>query len=214
MAEFHISTFLPQTRDATLANLVYCAGLPKVKELRADTHKPFLQESTRKTRGLAITHIRRSIKPFSLMAVSLWPNIGIDAELWPGSGGDEVFLKSIIAPEETELATSLKAKGLDAGLFLWVAKEAALKASGMVMVDPRDIVITLIEKNYAGAAKANNSTAMVSPAQLAFFTLTAPETNETVLVALSAVKEPKAERTISIEGTKTLGLRPLNLDSH
>lgn len=206
MAEFHLAVFNHQTRAAVLAQSVAALEMPSAELMRTATGKPFLESPNGKTHGLSIAHIRKASPPFSLMASSVTSNIGIDAEVFPHGQGDSVFRNSIVAPAEIELAKALSEQQLDAGLFLWVVKEAALKAGGTVMVDPRDVLITPIGQNLARA----ESWYLPQAAVLAFHTFTAPHSANRILLAAAVadIIQPVAIH----HGGQLPNFIPLNLD--
>ena len=210
MVEFHLATFKPESRAATVAQLAYNVGLPQAILARTETYKPYLLAPGGQSCGLAIAHISRGAKPFSLMAASTDNNIGLDAEIWPSGIGDGVFRNSIMAKDDAKLAETFRAKVLDAGLLLWVGKEAALKATGNVMVDPRDISITKLKENFASAVPSKNAQALMPQTTLAYYTFAAPQSGETVLMAIAFVAANLFEIRPSAE---LLNFAPLNLDS-
>lgn len=212
MVELQIAAFSTETRNATLAKLGQSLGLASGNLAKNEFGKPFLQTPSGNSCGLAITHIRHAVIPFSLMVASKHVNIGLDAEIWPRGLGDDIFLRSIMAPEEITLAKAISQQGCDAGIFLWVGKEAALKASGQVMVDPRDIALSHVGKNLLRSATSKSATFKVVGTAVAFFTLTA-ETGEKILVAAAVGDAPQPIQAIEIADVgKLLNLAPLNLN--
>ena len=213
MVEFHLASFSPESRATTLAQLAHNIGLPQASLARTETYKPYLLAPDGQTCGLAIAHIRRSAQPFSLMAACTTNNIGLDAEIWPIGTGDAIFRNSIMAKDDTNLAETFRAKGLDSGLLLWVGKEAALKATGHVMVDPRDIAITQLKQNLASATPNKNAQAMLPQTSLAYYTFAAPQSGETVLMAIALANASLASKPIRIlHSGELLNFSPLNLE--
>ncbi len=212
MTEIHLTSFLPNSRAEAITLLAKTIAMPDGQMIRADTRKPFLKGKGLGRCGLTITHVRRCAQPFSLMAASPWPNIGIDAEAWSQANRNKVFLDSIMASEEAELAQEITKRGLDAGLFLWVAKEAALKACGHVMVDPRDITISATGANRARASNSVVTNAKIKPANLAFYTFKPTATDETILLATATVGRPRVDHHVLIKAGELPSLEPLNLD--
>ena len=212
MVDIHLTAFSAETRKRALAQMISELGITSANLIRDDYHKPFLQSPEGQIFGLAITHIRNAAKPFSLMAASTCPQLGLDAELWNQAPRDDVFLNSVMAKEEAKLAATLKAMGHDAGLFLWVGKEAALKAHGNVMVDPRHLVLRQKSGNHFRAEPSNSAMAPIMPASLWFYTLMTPESEATLLLAIGLVNVLETTQTITMRAEKRVGLRPFNLD--
>ena len=214
MVELHLATSTSESRAATVAQLAHKIGLPQASLARTETYKPYLLAPDGQTRGLAIAHIRGGASPFSLMAACTTNNIGLDAEIWPIGTGDAIFRNSIMAKDDTNLAETFCAKGLDSGLLLWVGKEAALKATGHVMVDPRDIAITKLKQNLASATPSKNAQAMLPQTTLAYYTFAAPQSGETVLMAIALANASMAAKPFRIlHSAELLNFSPLNLDS-
>src|SRR5665213_272396 len=213
MLDIHLTDFVSENRSLALAEIAAKLGLTQANLIRDDYYKPFLQTPEGEIFGLAITHIRKVAKPFSLMAASSCPQLGLDAELWNIVPRDDVFLNSVMAKEETELSQAVKAKGQDAGLLLWVGKEAALKSHGLAMVDPRHIALRLIGANHFRAEPSRAATAPITPANMWFYTFTAPQLDQHVLLAVAVSDNPQPVKSISLRADKLQGLKPLNLDS-
>ena len=143
MTLIRIATFTADNRSATLAKLLRAHGLENFEPRRAETGKPYLLAADGSLAGLAISHVRGPGTSCSFMAVSDVATLGIDAAVWPQPGADEIFLASIAAPEDAALIAKCRAAGRDPATLLWVLKEAALKAHGEVMTDPRHITVGL-----------------------------------------------------------------------
>jgi len=161
-----LAPFTNNTRSAILARLLTLHGLPGAVESKGPEGKPFLQMPDGSRRGLAITHLRETKMPLSLMAVADEPMFAIDAEAWPRAVTDETFLNAIAAPEDVAVIARLKARGRDAGTALWAIKEAALKASGEVMNEPRNISVELSPNGHYWAATSASATAPVPTAKV------------------------------------------------
>ena len=213
MLDIHLTDFVAESRSTALVEITASLGLTHANLIRDDYNKPFLQTPEGQIFGLAITHIRKAAKPFSLMAASTCPQLGLDAELWNLAPRDDVFLNSVMAKEEAKLAATLKAIRRDTGVFLWVGKEAALKASGSVMVDPRHLALRQMGPNHFRAEPSKAATAPITPANVWFYTYAAPQLNQHVLLAVAVAYNPQPVKSISLRADKLLGLKPLNLDS-
>ncbi|MEO9168849.1 MAG: 4'-phosphopantetheinyl transferase superfamily protein [Aestuariivirga sp.] len=213
MVELHLTDFVAESRGLALATIISSLGLAQAKLIRDDYYKPFLQTPEGQIFGLGITHIRKAAKPFSLMAASTYPQLGLDAELWNHAPRDDVFLKNVMAKEETELAQAVNVKGHDAGLLLWVGKEASLKSHGLAMVDPRHLALRQVSANHFRAEASMAATAPVTPANVWFYTYAAPEIGQHILVAIAVADNPQPVKSISLRAEKLQGIKPLNLDS-
>ncbi len=213
MVDIHLTAFSAETRERALARMISDLGLTHANLIRDENHKPFLQASDGQIHGLAITHIRSASTPFSLMAASTCSGLGLDAELWNPGLGDDTFLNSVMAKEEAKLAATLKANRRHAGVFLWVGKEAALKASGTVMVDPRHVTLRQMGPNHFRAEPSRAATAPITPANMWFYTFTAPQLDQHVLLAVAVADNPQPIQSILLKAEKLPGLVPLHLDS-
>ena len=213
MVDIHLTAFSAETRERALARMISDLGLTHANLIRDDYYKPFLQTPDGQIFGLGVTHIRKVAKPFSLMAASTCPQLGLDAEVWNLASRDDVFLKSVMATEEAKLAQAVNARGQDAGVFLWVGKEAALKTSGTVMVDPRHLALRQVGANYFRTEPSKAATAPITPANVWFYTYTAPQLDQQVLLAVAVADNPQPVKSISLKAEKLPGLVPLHLDS-
>ena len=197
-----LQSFTPDTRETTLQHLLGHENLNGATAQRAENGKPYLLASGGMRAGLAICHIRKSVPPLSLMAVSHEAQLGLDAEVWPSAHADLAFLNLIAANEDAELIQRLRTTGRDAATFLWVIKESALKASGEVMTDPRNVSI---EASTNGHFWASASRAATGPVTEAFvrvwqFNLKGWSEPSLVAVALSGPAAKAARRNgISLE---------------
>ncbi|MDE2384869.1 MAG: hypothetical protein KGO53_09640 [Alphaproteobacteria bacterium] len=164
MRVIHLAKFDASSRSATLARLLHDSGLGPAHAHADAGQKPFLETPEGEALGLAIAHCRAARPPFSVMAVAETPLLGLDVELWP-KAADPALLAAVAAPEDAPLAARISALGHDPATFLWVAKEAALKASGEVMLDPRQIALTPSPNgHYLAASSASASAPMAETA--------------------------------------------------
>ena len=193
MPLIRIASFTKANRSSILADLVRSHGLTGFTPMRAQTGKPYLQVANGRKAGLAICHVRTISAPFSLMAVSDEPSLGIDAEAWREGQTDETFLRSIAAPEDAPLIARLRKKVRDPATLLWVLKEAALKASGEVMVDPRNLTVGLSTNGHIEASSSATSTAPLLGSNLRLFELSiqADEPSIWVALAITSLQRPK-----------------------
>ncbi len=186
MLDIHLATFTATSRKPTLARLISAAGLPAAVAVKSPTGKPYLRAADGTSHGLAIAHLRKTNPSFSAMAVATKTQIGIDIELWP-TATDQAFLASIAAPEDAPLIKRITALGQDPATFLWVAKEAALKASGEVMVDPRNISVKLLQNGHFYAATSASATAPVAQTHIRIWRFKVKGSNAATLLALAVV---------------------------
>ena len=131
-------------RHLVLAELLAQRGIENFKPeqlKRDDFGKPYL-DLEESLIGYSFSNARFDGGSFGLMALADGSAIGIDVELWPKRSGNQVFVESVAAPEDDVILRGLGMGGYDAGLALWVIKEAALKCSGEVMVDPRNLAVS------------------------------------------------------------------------
>ena len=180
-----LAPFTNNTRSAILARLLTLHGLPGAVESKGPEGKPFLQMLDGSRRGLAITHLRRSQTPLSLMAVADEPMFAIDAEDWPRAVTDETFLNAIAAPEDVAVIARVKASGRDVGTALWAIKEAALKASGEVMNEPRNISVELSPNGHYWAATSPSGTTPVPTAKVGLWRFKMMSSGQSGLLAVA-----------------------------
>ena len=193
MPLIRITTFTQSTRSATLAELIAAHGLAGFAPRKADSGKPYLLAADGRMAGLAICHVRKSAPPFSIMAISNAAAMGIDAEAWPTNETDEAFLNSIAAPEDGPLIAKVRKAGRDPATLLWMLKEAALKASGEVMTDPRHITVCLSPNGHIEASTSASATAPLPRSILRVFELSTKATENGVVVAVAIAGLPGPE---------------------
>jgi phosphopantetheinyl transferase len=190
MLDIHLATFTTASRKPTLARLLEAAHLSHAVEKRSATGKPYLEGQDAMPHGLSISHLRKATPAFSVMAVANEPQIGVDMEFWP-SESDTDFLASIAANEDSTLIKRIAALGRDPATFLWVAKEAALKASGEVMLDPRNISVELSPNGHLCAATSARASAPVAQAHIRIWRFEVRDSNSVSLLALAVIAEPR-----------------------
>jgi hypothetical protein len=185
MPSILLAPFTPNNRSATLARLLALYGVPDAVESKGPEGKPFLQMPDGGRRGLAITHVRKAKTPLSLMAIAGEPMFAIDAEAWPSAVSDETFLKAISSLEDVAVIARLKASGRDAGTALWAIKEAALKASGEVMNEPRNISVEPSPNGHYWAATSASATAPVPTAKVGLWRFKMMNSSQSGLLAVA-----------------------------
>ena len=160
---------------------------------RAANGKPYVRLSSSTQAGISFTHVRQAHRPFSIVAVCDEPQMGIDAEVWPCGKADPAFLDSVASAEDQALVTRILKTGHDAARFLWVVKEAALKASGEVMVDPRDLAVELSQQGHISVSTARQASAPTPEMRVQVLQLKAGDSDEIVLLAIAfgAKLEPR-----------------------
>ena len=105
--------------------------------------KPKLETEHHTSIGFSRSNARFEGKKIVGIACVEDRDIGIDIELWSRQPADEAFLETVASREDTKILTALGRNGYDAGLALWVIKEAALKCTGDVMLDPRSLSVEI-----------------------------------------------------------------------
>ena len=90
----------------------------------------------------SFSHARNVEQRFGIAAISLDMAVGIDVELWPLGHADPDFLLAISTKEDDAALSILNLSKRNSGIALWVIKEAALKCTGKVMIDPRCLAVT------------------------------------------------------------------------
>lgn len=212
MAIVHIATFTAADRAEAAKALCAKIGAPGAEPAKAANGKPFLKSSG-KMLGLAVTHLRLASPPLSLMAVSDCPGLGIDAELWPARGDDMAFLTTVSSPEDYPLVQRLHRQGRDGGRFLWVAKEAALKASGDVMTDPSHVKLQA-EGNRLVATASRLATAPFADVRLALFATAPAPGRDPFLLAVALSGQDPSDRAFDVIFDNALGnLQPIAISS-
>lgn len=111
---------------------------------RAATGKPILVFKHTRCVGYSVSHTDR-IEAIGLLEEER--EIGIDLEVWPAQQSDPDFLDTLSCPEDVRVLRVLEKSGYNTGIALWVIKEAALKCTGDVMIDPRHLSVTHVAKN-------------------------------------------------------------------
>jgi phosphopantetheinyl transferase len=115
-----------------------------VKVAHAKNGKPFLVLDRPTNIGYSLSH-SHDIEVIALLDEER--EIGIDLEAWPQRGADPVFLETVASAEDDKTLKILGQSGYDAGIALWVLKEAVLKCTGDVKTDPRDLSVSHESQN-------------------------------------------------------------------
>lgn len=160
----------PKTRAVVLAEQLAAMGLTAPPEFEVGANgKPRLIAG--EPVGFSYTHIRTKQNPFGLMALIEDQDIGVDGEPWPLQAADPAFLQTIATREDEQALAALGADGRDAGIGLWVIKEAALKCIGEVMIDPRNVAVRPIGNNLFQIAQSALATALRPPIHVGVYKL-------------------------------------------
>ncbi len=129
--------------DAALAVVLRDFGLGDGATLaRQPNGKPIvLVDGAPASVGIGISHARSTEGPLVAIAMIDGYNVGLDIEPLDQAATDADFLTSVASPEDGDVLQRLARLGIDPGRALWCLKEAALKGSGEVMTDPRDLAV-------------------------------------------------------------------------
>ena len=182
MIELRLACFDGSSRGKVLARL---AEHQPHDVSRSHTGQPQLLLKSGQQLGFSIAHVRKGTRPISIMAVALGFQIGIDAENWPLGKADPAFLASVASNEDTAILTKLSKIKYDLARFLWVVKEAALKASGDVMVDPRELAVRLSYSGNISVSSTRNASAPFEEIGVRILQLRPSEGDETILLAIA-----------------------------
>lgn len=181
----HLASFTKLTRLQVQNELAAAVGLSGATLSKAETGKPYLKSPDGKRMGVSISHIRRQSYPVSLMAVAERSDFAIDAESWPTNVGSSAFLTSIMTPEDKPLVASLSAIAADPSVLLWATKEAALKASGDVMNDPRHLSASLSRNGHILVKPSTTASAPMAAAEVRLYKLNLEPVQTAILLALA-----------------------------
>ena len=200
MTRVRISTFTAGNKSATLAKLLHSCGLTGFEPRLAASGKPYLLAANGVTAGLSITHVRSAAPPFSIMAVCNLAAIGIDAEVWPKGSADAAFLASLAAFEDRPFIAKALATGRNPATLLWVLKEAALKASGEVMINPQHLTVGLSANSQIQVLPSAAATAPLPRTMLRVFELHTIDTQQAIVlaVAIAGIEIMKYEANLDV----------------
>lgn len=129
--------------DAEGASALRDFGVPaEARIARQPNGKPFIQcGSITAAVGIGISRARVIDGEFAAITMIEQRDIGLDIEPLNQPATNAAFQDSISSPEDLDARRRLTSLGLDDGLGLWCIKEAALKGSGDVLTDPRDLAV-------------------------------------------------------------------------
>ena len=197
----HLTCFREGERETALAQLLTASNLSAATADRTAAGKPFLRDSQNGVLGLSFSHLRGAEGSLSFMAIAVQPTFAIDVEVYPSTTEDQNFTNSIATAEDASFITFSRAQGLDAGTMLWMAKEAALKASGEVMTDPRNIAISRLPDGSCRASTAKSATAPIVSAGMGFFLIETDLIKTPIMLAVAFVSElyRQSEQTVEFD---------------
>ena len=182
MIDVQLACFDRSSRDAILSRLVEHEAH---RISRSNTGQPQLFLKSGQQFGFSITHVRKGLRPISLMAVAPGFQIGIDAENWPLDEADPAFLASVASDEDKAILAKLSHLKYDLARLLWVVKEAALKASGNVMVDPRELAVEMSHLGHIKVSTTRRTSAPFEEIGVRILQLKPSEGGEIVLLAIA-----------------------------
>lgn len=152
-----VDPVIESNRERTMQDLAARLGISPVRlELYANG-KPHLITVEGKMFGCSISYARSNNHKAGIFAVSDHREIGVDLERWPHQAADPAFIASVAALKDGAVIDALGDNGRDAGVALWVIKEAALKCSGDVMFDPRLLTVKLTKNGLFLVSASENA---------------------------------------------------------
>jgi phosphopantetheinyl transferase len=112
--------------------------------IQAENGKPCLVLDGLSKIGFSVSHCKET-EIIALLDEDR--EIGIDLEVWPQREADPAFLQTVASVDDRKALVKLQSNGNDAGIVLWVLKEAALKCTGEVMTDPLHLSVAHVSRN-------------------------------------------------------------------
>ncbi len=136
----------PSSRNALINGILGFMGFknPEFSLLPDANGKPQMIMPDETIVGYAHSHVRGLKSTLSLIGIVRGREIGVDVEPWPAQAADPDLLKTVSCAQDSAALILLGKSGRDAAIALWVIKEAALKCTGEVMVDPCDLVVSIV----------------------------------------------------------------------
>jgi len=197
----HLACFRQGERETALAQLLAASNSGAATADRTASGKPFLRNSQDGVSGLSYSHVRCASGNISFVATAPQPTFAIDVEVYPSTAEDQNFTNSIATVEDASFIRFLRAQGLNAGTVLWMAKEAALKANGEVMSDPRNIAISRLPDGSYHASTAKSGTAPIAPAGIGFFLIETDLIKTRIMLAVAFASElyQHSEQTVEFD---------------
>ncbi len=175
--------------------------------IQAENGKPFLVLDGLGKVSFSVSHCKET-EMIALLDEDR--EIGIDLEVWPQREADPAFLKTVASKEDHRMLPMLGANGNDAGIALWVLKEAALKCTGEVMTDPLHLSVAHVSRNLFRVKSSASATAPHPEIDVCLHVLTS-ETNPSnmLLVGLAMSAGASINRPIhfAVEGWKVAKYR-------
>jgi 4'-phosphopantetheinyl transferase superfamily len=197
----HIGIVQPDTasrRIEILRELLSAAGqsnTEKLKLVREPNGKQKLECVDGRKWHCNFSRVRNAPRIFGVVAISNETELGIDVEIWPKTAADPDFLDSVSTSDDARAIQSLARLNRDAGIALWVIKEAALKCSGDVMIDPRHLAVSESQDGFYRIGPSLLAGAPVPDVTVALFQMRASKWPDTEI--LCAIALPCHDRRIA-----------------
>lgn len=201
----HIGIVQPDTasrRIEILRELLLAAGqsgAETVELMREPNGKQKLECDDGRKWHCNFSRVRNAPQIFGVVAISNETELGIDVEVWPETAADPDFLDSISTSEDASAIGSLAGLNRDAGIALWVIKEAALKCTGDVMIDPRHLTVSPFRDGIYRIGPSPLAGAPVPDVIVALFSIRALKWPETEF--LCGVALPYSDRIVETAPT-------------
>ena len=172
---------------------------------RDDFGKPYL-ELNKRLIGYNYSSARFSTGSFGLIAIVDDCALGIDIEQWTKQPGNEVFLESIAAPEDERVRGMLGKCGHDVGIALWVIKEAALKCSGEVMLEPSHLAVSMGRDGLFAVGPSQLAKGAILECKVALYELQAKKWPDNLFLCALAVPSIHEKKVSNLKNPKFKGV--------
>jgi phosphopantetheinyl transferase len=148
------------------------------KIIQAENGKPYLVLNGLSKVGFSVSHCKET-EMIALLDEDR--EIGIDLEVWPQREADPAFLQTVASVDDRKALVKLQSHGNDAGIALWVLKEAALKCTGEVMTDPLQLSVAHVSRNLFRVKSSASAGAPHPEIDVCLHVLTS-ETNASIML--------------------------------
>jgi phosphopantetheinyl transferase len=182
MKSVFISLSKSVDRQINLRGAFECAGIDHSRFERmsqAENGKPILVLDMSFKVGFSVSHCKEAEM---IAMLDEEREIGIDLEVWPQNETESAFLETVASAEDYRLLPMLSSNGRDAGIGLWVLKEAALKCTGEVMTNPIDLSVAHLSRNLFRVKSSASATAPHPEIDVCLHLLTNETSPTTVLL--------------------------------